>query len=93
MAAIVHTGLVFNGVQVQVTYSKETWHEPFHHIEVRCQEPLPITETGYRSHFVAPEEVELFGSPKAFVEQWIDHAAKDPTWIKKEQDARQGELF
>ena len=28
--------------------------------------PLPITETGYRSHFLHPDEVAAYGGPEAF---------------------------
>ncbi|WP_074787927.1 hypothetical protein [Roseovarius tolerans] len=87
------TGLVWEGVTVNIVYSKEKWHSPFHHLEIKAAAPLPITETGYRSHFVAPEEIEVFGSPKAFVEEWIAHAAKDPKWVRQAEAARQGELF
>lgn len=93
MGDVVHTSLIWNGWNVVIHYSTESWHSPFHHLEIKCKEPLPITDTGYRSHFVSPEEMELFDSPKAFVQEWLDHAAKDPGWITREQDARQLSLF
>jgi phage head maturation protease len=67
------------------------------HIEVRSQEKriLPITETGYRSHFMNGAEAlaEFENDPVAFVMWWLDEAAQDPTWKRKEEEDRQGSLF
>lgn len=67
------------------------------HIEVRSRDKrlLPITETGYRSHFMNGAEalVEFENDPVAFVLWWLDEAAKDPNWKRKEVDDRQGSLF
>ena len=37
------------------------------HLEIKSQncEPLPITETGYKSHFIAKCLIEEFGGPIA----------------------------
>ena len=67
------------------------------HIEIRSQDKrlLPITETGYRSHFMNGDEAlaEFDNDPVAFVLWWLDEAAKDPLWKRKEEDDRQGSLF
>ena len=67
------------------------------HIEIRSQDKrlLPITETGYRSHFMNGAEAlaEFDNDPVAFVLWWLDEAAKDPSWKHKEEDDRQGLLF
>lgn len=67
------------------------------HIEIRSQDKrlLPITETGYRSHFMngADALVEFDHDPVAFVLWWLDEAAKDPDWTQREFDDRQGSLF
>jgi len=34
--------------------------------------PLPITETGYRAHFTAPETVADNGGPVSYVEAWLE---------------------
>lgn len=67
------------------------------HIEIRSQDKrlLPITETGYRSHFIngADALVEFDHDPVAFVLWWLDEAAKEPGWKQREFDDRQGSLF
>lgn len=51
--------------------------------------PPPITETGYRSHFLPGWELEEQGGAVAFVTAWLDHAAKSDRW----QSNRQMSLF
>lgn len=67
------------------------------HLEIRSQykRPLPITDTGYRSHFMNGAEAlaEFDNDPVAFVLWWLEEAAKDPSWKRKEEEARQGSLF
>ncbi len=55
--------------------------------------PLPITETGYRSHFTSPDVVAAAGGHVAFVLDWLDEAAKSPQWRARESVARQLSLF
>ncbi|SRR5579862_796893 len=67
------------------------------HVEIEALEPrrqaLPITETGYRSHFVAMGIVEQAGGPVAYAREWLDHAAKTPAWKKQQEASRQLCLF
>ncbi len=55
--------------------------------------PLPITQTGYRSHFTSPDVVAAAGGHVAFVIDWLDEAAKSPKWRALEATARQLSLF
>jgi hypothetical protein len=41
---------------------------------------LPITETGYRSHFVAAKDVEEFASPIEYVRAWLTELEKGKKW-------------
>ena len=54
---------------------------------------LPVTETGYRSHFLPAATVEEFGGPESYVSAWLDHEAKSPDWKKRKDAARQMSLF
>ena len=67
------------------------------HLVVRSVDPergpLPITETGYRSHFLAPAEVDEAGGPVPYVLVWLDDAACAPQWQDHLDRARQGSLF
>ncbi len=46
------------------------------HIEVRSALPLPITETGYKSIFIAEPELAGKGGSLKYVASYIDHKAK-----------------
>lgn len=67
------------------------------HLEIHSVEPvrapLPITETGYRSHFLAPGIVEDAGGPTAFVRAWLDAEAKGRIWATNEARFNQLDLF
>jgi hypothetical protein len=41
---------------------------------------LPITETGYRSHFIVRGYVSHHGGAVAFVTAWLDHEAERTGW-------------
>ncbi len=55
--------------------------------------PLPITTTGYRSHFLDERELTAAGSPAAYVARWLDHEARGKAWALVEFKWRQGDLF
>jgi hypothetical protein len=65
------------------------------HIEVVSVDrlPLPITGTGYKSHFISPERIAEIGTPVDYVIAWLDHAAESAEWIKAELESRQLSLF
>ncbi|HEX4294590.1 MAG TPA: hypothetical protein VHZ29_10685 [Rhizomicrobium sp.] len=54
---------------------------------------LPITDTGYRSHFLAPGVAERVGGPLAYAKAWLDAAAKCSAWQRKDFQSRQLSLF
>ncbi|ESQ82989.1 hypothetical protein [Asticcacaulis benevestitus] len=100
----------WQGIALSVSYEGDYLNMTSHgyaaqgHIQVEAIEPerapLPITETGYRSHFIPAEQVERQGGPLAFVTLWIEGAAKSSQWrehlaqVRQEQEAtRQLSLF
>jgi hypothetical protein len=66
------------------------------HLDIEGMSPeraaLPITETGYRSHFTSPE-IASFGGPVGFVLAWLDEAACSPEWQAQAAVDRQFALF
>ncbi len=72
-------------------YVDENYH--FCHIEVWCGKPLPITESGYRSHFTSISDLDGYESAEAFVLAWLDHEAQKPEWIAHELSSKQMVLF
>jgi hypothetical protein len=91
---------IWQGIPLSISYCPE-WSAAYRqiygyglaHIGVEAPCPLPITETGYRSHFTRPDVVEAEGGPVAFVLAWLDHEASTPAWKAKQDAARQMSLF
>ncbi len=67
------------------------------HVEVVVispkKEPLPITETGYLSHFVTDGSCPGIDDAISFVTTWIEREAKTKRWQKLDQKRRQLDLF
>lgn len=103
-ARIVEThALLWRGVELQITFEPNWLQMPrseerrVAHLTVTARLPerarLPITETGYRSHFLHPNEVADASGPVAYVEAWLNHMAGSREWIAYEQASRQLSLF
>ena len=84
-------------VRIRITHARDYLATGNDHIEVESiapkKAPLPITETGYRSHFLSPLELMNAGGPVTFVTTWIEHEAKGKTWSKAATAKQQGDLF
>jgi len=67
------------------------------HLEIEsiapAKAPLPITETGYRSHFLSGLELAQAGGAVAFVTAWLDREAAGKNWQAKAHARAQGDLF
>ena len=92
----------WNGILLEVSYAPQ-WLPPgilgedIAHLEVRSlyptDAPLPITETGYRSHFIAASAIAAAGGPVAYVDVWLTVESDAPSWQAREQATRQLALF
>ena len=84
-------------VRVRITHSRDYLGSGQDHIEVESVVPkktsLPISETGYRSHFLPPLELTNEGGPVTFVTGWLDREAKGKEWQKRQSARSQGDLF
>lgn len=67
------------------------------HLEIIAVSPaqakLPITETGYRSHFLHRSYLDAAGGAAAYVTAWLDAESQSSQWQEAQQAARQGSLF
>jgi hypothetical protein len=67
------------------------------HIEIRSEGKvaLPVTETGYLSHFMNGADAlgEFNDDPVEFVFWWLEQAAKSKEWLAKVEAGRQYSLF
>lgn len=75
-----HT-IIWRGVQIDIAFTPEAFGM-VDHIELRTEgkAPLPVTETGYRSHFTHKGTVAEYGGAVAFVTAWLDHEAERTGW-------------
>jgi hypothetical protein len=94
--------LEWAGLLIEVRYSPDwlesycvTYGYPLAHLEIKTvnREPLPVTETGYRSHFDRADNIEAEGGPVAYVLAWLDHAAQSQEWKQAVQKRQQLTLF
>lgn len=79
-----HDGI--SEIEILITL-KPDYFKDMAHLEIRSiapeRAPLPITETGYRSHFIHTADMELSAfDPVAEVENWIEQEASSPKWKK-----------
>jgi hypothetical protein len=94
--------IIWNGIAIEIRWEPhwlnlsslghDTAHLEIESIAPECA-PLPITETGYRSHFTSVEVVAAYGGPVAYVEAWLETESQAPDWRRNEQERRQLTLF
>ena len=89
--------LLWQGIEIEIVYTPRRW-SVIDHLEIHSvrpeRAPLPITGTGYRSHFMQPGTIEAHGSDVvAQVRAWLDEEAASPEWREHTERAKQGELF
>lgn len=96
MSVQIHT-IVWRGITVRITHHPDRFSCSFDHLEIQSVAPdraaLPITETGYKSHFLHANELASYGGPVAFVTAWLDHDAHSSAWQEAELSSRQLSLF
>jgi hypothetical protein len=91
--------LIWEGAELLIMYKTHAFGEAsaHAHLEIRClnsvSRPLPITDTGYRSHFLPRGSVEEAGGPGLYVRRWLDEAARSPHWKLTLARWRQLDLF
>ncbi len=89
--------LTWQNIEIEVTY-KPLEFGMIAWLEIKSispkAAPLPITETGYLSHYHQSGHIEAQGGDAiAFVMTWLDKEAKKPEWQKYSEKIRQYDLF
>lgn len=94
MSAPITTMLIWNGINIMVIHTPNYFAD-MDHIELHAEnrQRLPVTETGYRSHFCHESVIEPYGCALAFVQAWLDHEAMKPEWRTHVESSRQMSLF
>lgn len=87
----------WQGIDIEATYTPRKW-SVMAHLEIRSIAPagaaLPITSTGYRSHFHSIGIIEEHGGDVVGqMTAWLDEEATKPEWQAHVQRSSQGELF
>lgn len=88
----------WEGIEIELSYEPEAYGDAIAHLAVRTinpeRAPLPITDTGYRSHYHPVGTVEA--SDGTLIEQvtaWLNEEAKSKAWQKYVEDSHQLSLF
>lgn len=94
MSAPITTMLIWNGIKIMVTHTPNYFTD-IDHVELHAEDRqrLPITETGYKSHFCHESQIEPYGSALAFVQAWLDHASQSREWRAHVEASQQLSLF
>lgn len=105
MISTIHVSRIdWQGITIEISY-EPSWSPAMDscygrqmaHLQLQAVAPenamLPVTETGYRSHFVPHAEVIEAGGAIAYVRDWLDDAAQSPAWKDAQDRARQLALF
>lgn len=94
--------MIWNGIALTVNYTpcysnafQEIQGYSMAHltIETDGRQRLPMTETGFRSHFTPKANVDEYGGAEGFVRAWLEHEAQSKAWKKYRNGAKQLSLF
>ena len=89
--------LVWRGITLRIRATPNYLTKGTTHLEIDVVTPkdaiLPITETGYRSHFIPTDVLKRSGGELRFVLDWIEREARCKQWQEAEFRWRQGDLF
>lgn len=89
----------WQGIEIEACYKPRDFGGSIAHLEIKStnppRAPLPMTETGYKSHFHPIGTIEKLydGDVVACVVDWLDKEAKFKVWADYVETSRQGELF
>ncbi|ARE41340.1 hypothetical protein RGUI_3199 [Rhodovulum sp. P5] len=73
--------ITWRGISIEITFTPEKFGMA-DHIELTTAErvALPVTETGYRSHFLPVGIITEHGGAVAYVTAWLEHEAERTGW-------------
>ena len=89
--------LVWRDFTCRVRHTSDYISKGWTHLELIVVKPkgapIPITSTGYLSHFLDEDLLAKHGGPVAFFTGWIERESRTKAWAKAEFKWRQLELF
>lgn len=88
-----YTQIEWSGIQIEITFTRNWLSGTSHHLELRANEPLSVTATGYRSHFFPAEPEMDFEFVIHWVVTWLAEEVASREWQDYLEQQRQGDLF
>jgi len=94
--------IIWQGIAIEIRYCRAWLSEDINgyniaHLEIETLEPkrspLPMTETGYKSHFCQHADILEYGGAKEYVTAWLESEAKSASWKSYIEESRQADLF
>lgn len=94
--------ITWHNIPIEINYNPDyskAYHDVYGyglaHIKIQAGMDcaLPITDTGFRSQFIAEPCVSMYGSVENFVMAMLNEASQNPKWIKQETEQQQLNLF
>lgn len=91
----------WNGIEIEIRWNPDYLvyddHSNMAHLEVEsvspAKAPLPITETGYKSHFTPIAALDGYTDLSDFVEDWLASEVGKAAWREAEAARRQLSLL
>ena len=85
--------IIWQGGEIEISFTANWLGGLAHHLELRCDRVLPVTQTGYRSRFLSADLSLTMDEVEETVLEWLDGAAQDKAWRRADEIERQGDLF
>lgn len=91
--------IVWQGLTIDIEHTpdyspaiRKTYGWTLSHLSITRRDggKLPVTETGYRSHFTSAAAIAEYGGAKDYVRAWLTEAAQSKTW--KDHISKEGQL-
>jgi len=87
----------WRGIEMSATHEPNYISTGWSHIELRVLKPkgipVPITSSGYLSHFLDEADLKTAGGLSAFFRAWLDREANAKVYLKSLARWRQLDLF
>ena len=93
---------VWEGIAIDVAYTPDyspafgkIYGWTLAHLSIKRQGKgqIPISETGYKSHFTNAANIEEMGGPETYVQEWLNEEKSSEAWQSYIAKARQLTLF
>lgn len=87
----------WRGIEMTATHTPNYISTGWSHLELRVVKPkgmpVPITDTGYLSHFLAEDDLNAAGGAVSFFTAWLEREANSKAYAKALTRWRQLDLF